>query len=358
MASNEDGVRDVQLILDTLALRESVPTDDPVIIFFRRHPSPEQLQSVTDRRDEGDVRFFHGLAVEVFRMYDRNCRYLSSDHDYVYYFVLGEISQKLKISDPNFDHDFQTALTRLAFSKHVGPQSQDTPMGEKRARILEHYRWVARGRKDGQFPFVIDELMGNNPSPPPNGSVLIGIATAAYNTQFEVLPIRRQLTELCCRNVQTRGPRRLFCTECAIRPCDGVTIAMRFYCDLECALRMSPLHEQECLELKRLMRTISLFTDISQYFEQRYCRFTIASVTEADGLIVVQEKDPRQGAGSTLQPCPISGATPDQWRVVEAEFASFDWLYVTQSLTKLLLRCKMIPLPLYIYMYLICQANS
>lgn len=348
MASKEDQIRDVQLILDRLALRGSVPTDDPVIVLFRKYPYPEQLQSVEDKHDEGYVNYHRGLAVEAFRMYDRNCRYLSTDHDYIYYFVLGEISQKLKIPDPNFDHDLQTALTRLAFSKHLGPQSHGTPMGEKRARIFEHYRWVARGRQDGQFHFITDKLTGNKPSPPPNGSVMIGTATAAYG-KFEVLPLRRQLTELCCPDVLIKGPCRVFCNECAIRPCDGVTIGMRFYCDLDCANRISPSHEEECLELKSLIRVISLFSDISKYFEQRYCRFTIASVTEADGLIVVQEKDPRQGAGSTLQPCPTSAATPDQWRVVEGEFASFDWFYVTELMTKILLRCKILVLSLCTY---------
>lgn len=322
--------------------------DDPAFNLFGKHPSPEQLQSVCNEQDLEDVAWQRARAVEIFQWYNNHYVYPSNDPDYS--FLLANISNKLNVKEASFDHDLQSTLTQLAL--RTDPQSLGTFMDKTKDRLLEYYRWVAHGRKDGQFQFITRKLTANKPSPPANGSVRIDDAPNAYN-KFEVLAIWRPITEICCPNFLGTGSAPAKCSRCAIRHAEDHVTGMEHFCNYDCAVKFGPAHREECGELGMVYRMTGLITDIMLYFELRACSFTIASITEADGLIVVQEKDPRlDNRPGSQQLCPTTAATHDQWRIVAGEFASPDWYYITQILTNTLLPCTSHPFSWYILLEL------
>lgn len=84
----------------------------------------------------------------------------------------------------------------------------------------------------------------------------------------------------------------------------------------------------------------AIFADIFRLTEERSCSIGVASNTEANGLITVQENslDRRAYLGSPrLQHFSRTGSSSEQWRVVENELASADWIYPTTLLVDLLL---------------------
>lgn len=326
----------ISIVLNARKLATS-RVDDPAFNLFGKHPSPERLQSVCNGQDLDDVAYQRAGAVKVFQWYNNHYIYPSNDPDYN--FLLANIGNKLNVKDASFDHDLQSALTKLAL--RTDPQSrQGTFVDKTKDRLLEYYRWVAHGRKDGQFQFITRKLTANKPSPHANGSVRIDTASDAYD-DFEILAIWRQVTEICCPELLSKGLPVGICGFCAIIYAEDYMMGMKQYCNYDCTLKFGISHRKECAELRMLYRVTGLLTDILQYFEKCACSFTIASITEADGLIVVQEKDPRldRRLGSQ-QLCPTTAATHDQWRVVAGEFANPDWYYVTQVLTNFLLRCE------------------
>lgn len=318
--------------------------DDPAFQLFTKHPSPEQLHSVCNEEDLEHVADQRAGAVEVFQWYNNRYLYPSIDPDYN--FLLVNIGNKLNVKDASFDYQFQSTLTQLAL--RTAPQSHQGSFVDKtKDRLLEYYRWVARGRKDDQFQFITGKLTANKPSPPANGSVRIEAARGAYD-EFEVLAIWRQVTEICCPDLVSKGLTLLGCTFCAIYHAEGLKTSMKYSCNYHSALRFGLSHREECAELGKVYRVSKLLTDILHYFELRACGLTIVSVNEADGIIVVQEKDPRFNDPHGSQPLrPTRAATQDQWRIVSGEFASPDWYYVTQILTNFLLSCTSHRLSLY-----------
>lgn len=324
----------ISIVLNARKLATS-RVDDPAFNLFGKHPSPEQLQSVCNEQDLDDVAYQRAGAVEVFQWYNNHYIYPSIDTDYN--FLLANIGNKLNVQDASFDHDLQSTLTQLAL--RTDPRSRQGNFVDKtKDRLLEYYRWVAHGRKDDQFQFITRKLTANKPSPPADGSVRIGAISDAYD-EFEVLAIWRQATEICCPDFLSKGPTVSMCSFCTIHCAEDLIIGMKYYCKYDCAVRFYLSHQEECVELQRLYCVTALLIDILQYFERKACRFTIASISEADGLIVVQEKDPRFANPPGLRPCPTTAASSDQWRIVMGEFANPDWYYVTQRLTNFLLRC-------------------
>lgn len=329
--------REVLLAQIRHLVRTGTLDHDTTFILFGEYPTPEELQSFSRHQDSVNVTYKRAVAVKTFQLCNRGDHDPSLDPAYGYLFET--IAKDLDVQQPEFDQEIESILTRLALSTVAHPER--TPVDPRKDRILEYYRWIARGRKDDGFQFLTHKLRALGPQPPANGSAEVH-CSAVMSSSLADLKNCQMTDELCCPGLLQGGYPSLFCGGCAIRnPGGGNVIGMRYYCGPLCFARDSLNHAEECKEMYMFCRMTEAFTELFKHFQARDCSANIASVVETNDIITVQEKGLYHCPSlqlPILQQYPRTASSPtssEQWGMVEAELASADWTHEAQMLLQL-----------------------
>ncbi|KAK7990030.1 hypothetical protein PG989_010345 [Apiospora arundinis] len=222
---------------------------DSVERLFRALPEPESVDAILRTRGSP------GLNLDEFNAPLRDFARTATtpvDPDHAYL-------KKVAASTCDYEANFCMKLIELALSKTEIPND-----GSAKSKQLQYFRWIGRGRKDSERPF------------------LSATTTSTTASSLDYLAAKPAKEKVC---VKCGHGNAFACKGCLLTHGSQHVIFETVYCSKECQVADWPDHKSSCVSLKMIGRAAFLIRDLFIMFQGLNYSDKVTGVLEKSGVL-------------------------------------------------------------------------